>query len=162
MSLELKRFLLNSYAAFPLQGDEHGTVEYVFKIHDASNRDDPQHACRINVKVTGFDRFVLELTNVPGSEGIEQLVSAYGGEVLGGRTGCDIRLSLDTKDSETVLELGQLLRDSVERSRGRADENYMLMCRRAADSLDRFAGLISQYERQTQGMEKTRPDGLFA
>jgi len=156
MSLELKQFLLNSYPVF-------GSREaHRFRIDDIKKSDDPSMGCHIYVKVTGLDRILLHLTNAPMNREIEHLVKSKGGDISARHGRYQIALTLETADSQSVFELSDLIRKLLEGPGRSFNQDHEHLCRRTADSLSRFASLVRQYDKQTHGMEKTRPDGLFA
>lgn len=162
MSLELKRFLLNSYGHFVEKTVKGDREEEFFKIDDAKDSDKGPAFCRVYVRVTGFDQFLLWFTNLPMNHEVEQLVISKGGEICTEHSGCQVSLSLETTDFQFVLQLSELVRVIVAPGRTSSGRDYKWICSRTADSLHRFAALLRQYEKQTSGMEKTRPDGLFA
>jgi hypothetical protein len=162
MSLELKRFLLNSYGA-----PAHRRVKEI-PGHDSFRIDDPKQAAegstpwRIHVAVTGLDRFLLHLTNTVMNDDIERLVKSRGGEVSTESSQCQMRVALECTDFAFVLQLSELILHPVASGQVHSDQRDETTCSRMAESLSRFAGLLKQYAVQTRGMEKTRPDGLFA
>ena len=162
MSLELKRFLLNSYGSFVHKGVRGNREDHVFKIDDAERSDKGSISCHIYVTVTGLDQFQLHLTNSPMNDEMEQLFQSKGAEIRAKDSHCDVSLTLETSDHQFVLQISGLLQHMVPPARSHYDRNDARTCSPTADSLRRFAGLLRQYERQTCGIEKTRPDGLFA
>ena len=162
MSLELKRFLLNSYRSFVSRDVGRNEDDTYFRIDDAKQSDKGSMCCHICVRVTGLDRFRLDLNNLPSNHQIEEVVKSKGGEIRAADSRCHISLALNTSDSDSILTLAGLIRGVVGPRQRRSDPNHVRIWSRTADSLDRFASLMRQYEKQTSGMEKTRPDGLFA
>jgi hypothetical protein len=162
MSLELERFLFNSYVPVPNKEVKDATNRrYSFRIDDLRGFEGPTF-CRIYVKVTGLDRFLLHLTDSPMNHEIEQLVKSKGGEILTEHPHCRVSLTLETTDSRFIFQLSELIRDVAGPTRRYSGQDYEWICSGTAVSLYRFAALLRQYEKQTRGIEKTRPDGLFA
>jgi hypothetical protein len=162
MSLELKRFLLNSYGALA-----HGHVKGLpghdsFRIDDSRQTAEGSTPCHIYIAVTGLDRFLLYLVNPPMSGDVQRLVRSKGGEVSTTRSQYQIRVVLESTDFAFVLQLSELILDLGASGQVHSDHNHETIDSRTAESLSRFAGLLKQYAVQTRGMEKTRPDGLFA
>jgi hypothetical protein len=162
MSLELKRFLLNSYGALA-----HGHVKElprrdVFRIDDSRQTGEGSTLCHIYVAVTGLDQFLLHLGNLPMSHDVERLVGSKGGYVSIERSQCQISVALECTDFAFVLRLSEQILDLDASGEVDSGQNHELIYSRVAESLRRFAGLLKQYAVQTRGMEKTRPDGLFA
>lgn len=155
MSLELKQFLLNCYPVLVSREAHH------FRIDDIKKSDEPSMGCHIYVKVTGLDRMLLHLTNAPMNREIEDLVKSKGGDISARHGRYQIALILETADSQSVFELSDLIGTLPEGPGRSLNQDHEPLWRRTADSLSRFASLVRQYEKQTRGMEKTRPDGLF-
>jgi hypothetical protein len=162
MSLELKTFLLNSYPTFANKESKYFAKEYSFRVHDAKESGGGSMSCHIYVEVTGLDRFLLHLTNLPMDHEIEQLVKSKGGKIFTEHRHCRVSLSLETTDSQFILELSELIGATDGPTPGGSDQKDKWICPLIAGSLCRFAALLLQYETQTRGIEKTRPDGLFA
>jgi hypothetical protein len=162
MSLELKTFLLNSYPTFPNKDATYFAKEYSFRVDDAKESGESSMSCHIYVEVTGLDRFLLHLTNLPMDHEIEQLVKSKGGKIFTQHAHRRVSLILETTDSRFILQLSGLIGATDGSTPRGSDQNDKWICPRTAGSLCRFAGLLRQYETQTRGIEKTRSDGLFA
>ncbi|UCD88273.1 MAG: hypothetical protein JSV01_11230 [Desulfobacterales bacterium] len=158
MSLELKQFLVNSYRPFVDERAKDVANDYSFQVDDAKKADEHSLSCHIYVKVTGIDHFLLYMTNSPMNHEIEQLVASKGGQVLREGAHWHVSVTLETADFVFILKLSEVIRDIVSLGRRYADSSYEQICPHTANSLERFANLLSQYEKQTRGMEKTRPD----
>ncbi len=71
MSLELETFLLNSYPTFPNKEAKYFAKGYSFRVDDVKESAGGSMSCHIYVEVTGLDRFLLHLTNLPMDHEIE-------------------------------------------------------------------------------------------
>ena len=162
MSLELKTFLLNSYPTFANREAKYFAKEYSFRVDDVKEYSGGPMSCHIYVEVTGLDRFLLHLTNLPIDHEIEQLVKSKGGKIFTEHAHCRISLTLETTDSQFILRLSELIGATHGPTPRGPDQDEKWICPRTAGSLCRFAALLRQYEAQTRGIEKTRSDGLFA
>lgn len=159
MSLEFKTFLMNSYGALESGHARMAVGADVFRIDVFKPPHGGALPVPIYVAVTGLDRFVLDL---PLHDEIEQLVRAKGGEMSTRNSQSRIRVTLETTDYEFVLQLSSLIRERVDAGQEDSDSNEESIEPHTAQSLRYFAGLLKQYSVQTRGIEKTRPDGLFA
>jgi hypothetical protein len=159
MSLEFKTFLVNSYGASSSVRVKEAVGADVFRIDVSGRTDEESPSFPIYVAITGLDRFILDL---PMNDGIEQVVRSKGGEMSAMDFGPRVSVTLETTDFEFVLQLSSIIRERMalghedSGSHGESVETHI------AESLSYFAGLLKQYSVQTRGIEKTRPDGLFA
>jgi hypothetical protein len=161
VSLELKRFLLNACRPYVDERVRDIANDYAFRVNDAKDSEGASF-CHIYVTINGMDRFLLHLANVPTNFEMAQLVASKGGEIFGDDQHDYIRVPLETADFEFILKLSEAIRNIFRPERRASDKGHVTICMRAADSLHWFSGLMRQYEAQTRGIEKTRPDGLFA
>ena len=162
MSLELKRFLLNCYPTFANREAKDFAKAYSFRIDDLKEFREGSMPCHIYVEVRGLDRILLNLTDLPMNHEIEELVKSKGGEIRTEHAHCCVSLTLETADSQFILQLSELVRATDGPTTRDSHQDNHWICPRIAGSLCRFAALLRQYEMQTRGIEKTRPDGLFA
>jgi hypothetical protein len=162
MSMEFKTFLVNSYGALPSGQARRIAGGEVIRIHGSRRNNEGAFCSPICVAVTGLDRFVLEVLNLPVHDEIETLVRAKRGRTSTMHSRCDVSVTLETADFEFVLKLGSILRERMTWGREASDSRDGSIEAGTADALSRFAGLLRQYSAQTRDMEKTRPDALFA
>jgi len=159
MSLEFKRFLVNSYGGLASGYVKGALGADVFRIDVSERTDEGAAPFPIYVAVTGLDRFVLDL---PMHDEIEQLVRSRGGEMSAMNSQCRVSVTLETTDYGFVSQISSVLRERMGSDQEDSDSHDESIAARTAESLRYFAGLLKQYSVQTRGMEKTRPDGLFA
>jgi hypothetical protein len=159
MSVEFKTFLVNSYGASASVSVKQAVGPDFFRIDVSKRIDEGGYPLPIYVTVTGLDRFVLDL---PLNDRIEQLVTSKGGKMSVMDLGPRVSVTLETTDYNFVSQLSSIIREPMvlnHEDSGSYDESVEA---HMAESLRYFAGLLKQYSVQTRGIEKTRPDGLFA
>jgi hypothetical protein len=160
--MEFKTFLVNSYGALALRQASEAACGEVFRI-DSPNRNNNGVFCSpIYIAVTGLDRFVLKIASLPMHDKIEQLVRQKGGDLWTVNSRYGVSLTLETADFEFVSHLSSMIRDCTASRQEGANGDDESTGARTAEVLSDFAGLLKQYSVQTRGIEKTRPDGLFA
>jgi hypothetical protein len=159
MSLEFKTFLINSYVTLASRHVKDAVGGDIFRIDISKRSHEGVPPLPIYVAVTGLDRFVLDL---PMHNAIEPLVRSKGGEMSTMNSQGRVSVTLETTDFEFVSQLSSLMRESTALGQERPNTNNESIEARTAESLQDFAGLLKQYSVQTRGIEKTRPDGLFA
>jgi hypothetical protein len=162
MSLELKTFLVNSYGALASRYVKEAAGAEVFRIDISKRAHEEVPSFPIFVAVTGLDRCVLEIVGLPMHGEIEQLVKSKGGEMSIMNCQHHLRVTLETTDFEFVSQLSSNIQEGMALGQDDPNSNEESIKARTAESLHYFAGLLKQYSVQTRGVEKTRPDGLFA
>jgi hypothetical protein len=116
------------------------------RIDDRRESDVYPGFCEINVSAQASDGsyLLLELAPAPYNAEIRELVEQHGGQVTQAPGGATIRLAVSRGDTRIVRELARAVRRVIRRGQRYPDPNWKWICPRTADSLERFASVMSE------------------
>jgi hypothetical protein len=147
MSIELKKYLFDHYGGYADKRVKDFRKEYPFKIDDQSDNDSPDRFCSIFVKVTGADRFNLSLDNkAPVTPAIKDLVEKHGGKIYCNGERKHIEIDLSVEDVNFIKKLSRSINALVAPGTYYEDRNLRWLCPRTADSLERFANVLDEFQ----------------
>jgi hypothetical protein len=146
--MSFAEMLLDAYS--PSRGGTRSAPGTSVRIDDRQERDVSPGFCQIHVTVLDPDgaRVLLELSPVPHNAEVGEVVEEHGGQVTHGPLGATIRLPLGPKDVRRVRDLARAIRRVTRRGQRYPDPNWKWICPRTADSLERFANVLSRAHRR--------------
>ena len=147
-------FLAKKYGP-PIRQREPKEPATVFKIDDENTTDFCESFCQICVTTIGPTELRLQLTACPLTWELQHFVEDHDGVVDLTPLGNEIRLKLSVKQVTAIRNLARQIRSIVGRGRRYSNPNWKWICRRTADSLDRFAEALMDYRRLAD-----QPDAL--
>ena len=132
-----------------------------FSIDDQNEKDMPQAFCDITITLPDSESndFRLTLYPVPWDEDVETLVDALGGEWQDHSTGRLLEVPMTIRSVPDIRRLARAIRKVTGRGKRYVNANWKWSTRRTADSLDRFARLLVEWNRS--GRRMVPEDVLF-
>jgi hypothetical protein len=132
-----------------------------FCIDDQNENDVPRAFCNISVTLPDSESndFRLTLYPVPWDEDVEALVEALGGkwqEIPPGRV---LKVPMTIRSVPDIRRLARAIRKVTGRGKRYVTANWKWSTRRTADSLERFARLLVEWNRS--GRRMVPEDVLF-
>jgi hypothetical protein len=147
VSIELKKYLFDQYGGFADRRVKDLSKDCPFKIDDQSDKDSPDRFCSVFVKVTGMDRFMLSLdNNAPVTPDIKDFVELHGGKIYCNGERKHIEIEISVEDVDFLKRLSYSIRALVTPGRYYEDRNWIWLCPRTADSLERFAQVLDEFQ----------------
>ena len=125
-----------------------------FRIDDQNGDDVSEYFCNISISLTEpeSDRFRLTLYRVPWDDDVEVLAARLHGEWVDIATGRVLRIPMTIRSVPDIRMLARAIRKVTGRGKRYVDSRWKWSPRRTADSLERFARLLLEWNRSGRRM----------
>ncbi len=152
--MTLEEFLIEAYGEYGRPHRSSLTGKIDFSIDDHSADDVSSSFCNISIALTDPESndFQLTLYPVPWDEDVEILANTLHGEWKDIPTGRVLSLPMTIRSVPNIRKLARAIRKVIGRGRTYVDSNWKWSARRTADSLERFARLLSDWNRNGRNM----------
>jgi hypothetical protein len=157
--MTLQEFLNEIYGHLGTQRRDLSRGRKEFRIDDQNEKDVPGAFCnmRITLRDPESTEFQLTLYPVPWDKDVEILVEELGGQWQDIPTGRVLEVPMTIKSAPDIRRLARAIRRVTGRGKRYVNPNWKWSTRRTADSLERFAGVLSKWNRSGR---KMRPEEI--
>ncbi len=152
--MTLQELLIEIHGDYSPQGHDRSNDRRKFRVDDQNGDDVSEYFCTISISLTEpeSDRFRLTLYRVPWDDDVEVLAARLRGEWDDVPTGRVLRIPMTIRSVPDIRMLARAIRKVTGRGKRYVDSNRKWSTRRTADSLDRFARLLSEWNRNGRKM----------
>jgi len=152
--MTLQEFLIEIYGDYGPQRHDRSRSRTEFWIDDQNEADIAGAFCNMSVTLQApeSNEFQLTLCPVPWDEDVENLVESLHGQWQRISTGRRLKVPMTVKSVPDMRKLSRAIRRVTGRGKRYDNSNWKWSTRRTADSLERFARLLSEWNRSGRTM----------
>jgi hypothetical protein len=152
---DLQDYFVDQYLALEDQNIFTNWPGEPIKVDDQESTDVDHLFCKITVTVSDHEvnQFELNLSNAPFTEDLGDEINEGDAEINynEAKLRAGINIIVSTRDVTYIRNLAKAYRRTTGRGADYLDRNWIWVCRRTADSLDRLASNIMEFRKQRRG-----------